>query len=87
MRTLVSDKSEILSATNHYPLYFCYKFKMVSLLINTKFLFRLSKIVQWVSGHLPTVFSVRGGEAPAGEGETQPGEGKPPFLPAAPYEG
>ena len=41
-------------------------------------LFRLSKIVQWVSGHLPTVFSVRGGEAPAGEGETQPGEGETP---------
>ena len=37
-------------------------------------LFRLGWIVQWVSGHLSTVFSVRGGEAPPGErgGETPP---------------
>ena len=47
---------------------------MVCLVINIcKVAVKLELIVQWVSGHLPTVFSVRGGRTTWGGGD-RPGE-------------
>ena len=49
---------------------------MVCLVINIcKVAVKLELIVQWVSGHLPTVFSVRGGRTTWGGGDLAGGEG------------